>query len=347
MSVVELTKKLISIKSLSGEEGEIANFICKYLDSKGVKCTKQPVGKNFNIIVPSTKQNPVCFNAHMDTVPPCDAWTMDPFKPKVEDGKLYGLGASDMKGALACMLCLAGNGNLFTFVVEEENTGKGAEELVSEIKKFDIQGIVIGEPCDNAVVIGNKSAMSVEITVFGKSAHASFPEKGVNANENMAKLVVALDEFKEILKQNYTDPVFGLPTLTVTKIAGGTQQNVVPDKCTVLLDTRSNPKCGKDVMLEELKQFTSKFNAQVKLLHFWPGSYISPDNSFVKKCLNALGTDKTSVLPFNTDAKALSKLGVPVISALGPGCVECIHSADEYVEVKKLEQFVKVYEAIS
>jgi len=219
--------------------------------------------------------------------------------------------------------------------------------LLSEIKKFDIQSVVIGEPCDNAVVIGNKSAMSIEITVKGKSVHASTPEKGVNANEQMAKLVVGLEEFKKILKQKYSDPVFGSPTLAVTKISGGIQPNVVPDKCTVLLDIRSNPKCCKEVMLEELKEFTSEFNAQVKLLQLWSGSYISPDNKFVKKCLSALGTNKTNVLPFNTDAKALSKLGVPVISALGPGTVECIHSADEYIELTQLEKFVKVYEVIS
>ena len=230
---LKLLKNMISINSIVGNEGELGEFLRNELEALGLKCLLVEVERGrpnvYSKLIGKNIGYKLNFNGHTDTIPVVDGWETDPFNPVIKNGKLFGLGVCDMKTGIACALNMlrafvesehSFNGELsFSGVVDEEGFGKGAKAmLASEHGKVD--AIVLGEPYSGdelkPIPLGITGKILYEIIVKGKAAHAFRPHLGINAIEELGKILVNLN------KLHFRDHVkFGRGNFSTLKIEGG------------------------------------------------------------------------------------------------------------------------------
>lgn len=254
--VVELTRSLISIPSLTGHEDEIAKYLRDFLEDNGVAVELDEYG---NVVAVEGEGSPVLvFNGHMDTVPPSEGWERDPFEPWLVGDRIYGLGSSDMKGGLAALtlafLALRKKGFkgtlVYTAVVGEEGGEKWGSEYVASrgvLSRMNVNGIIVGEGSvfekrELALRVGHGGSVRFKIIFNGKAYHSSRPEMGVNAIYRAVDFIEAISNLNSAIKPRI------LPIVTVNKvrkgvvsvtmIKGGRKINVVPDRCEVYVDRR-------------------------------------------------------------------------------------------------------------
>ena len=201
----------------------------------------------------------LAFNSHMDTVPAGEGWSSDPFRLVEREGKLFGRGACDAKGAITAMVeagrLLSARRDswrgtlLLMFVADEEIDGSGSRALASQRPNPDL--VVVGEPTNNAVCAAHKGCLRPLIRVKGRAAHSGRPELGLNAVLAAGRLMSLFDERDRELR-GQTHPLVGHASLTVTRIAGGIGDNIVPDACEMVLDRRLLPGETLDNALADL-----------------------------------------------------------------------------------------------
>lgn len=238
-------QEMISINSVVGREGELAEYLRGELEALGLRCEVEVVEPGRpNVYAKLEGDGPgkrLNFNGHTDTVPVVDGWDTDPFTPVVRDGRVYGLGACDMKGGIACTLDMIRafaesghpfNGELsFSGVIDEEAYGKGAKAML-ETDYGKVDAIVLAEPYPGdetkPIPLGITGKILYDVHVKGKAAHGFRPHLGINAIEDAGKILTNLDklEFKE-------HPDFGTGNYCTLKIEGGYEiySVIVPASC--------------------------------------------------------------------------------------------------------------------
>ena len=262
---IRLLKDMVKIPSIVGDERDLAEFLEKELKALGFETRLQWVqDRRPNIIgIHRFDEGKLfMFNGHLDTVPVCQGWVTDPFTPVEREGKLYGLGSFDMKGGIASILTalkaikdsdIGLKGILaFSGVVGEEGYSEGARCILkTELGKSD--AVLIGEPHDD-IDLGVTGKVLYELVVKGKSAHAFRPEVGVNAVEEAAKIITALDRLE--LK---THPKFGKGNICTLKIEGGYERYsvTVPDRCRVEVNRLIVPGESIDSTIASMKRLVS------------------------------------------------------------------------------------------
>jgi len=301
--------------------------------------------------------------AHMDIVPAGEGWNHDPFDMVVKNGKLFGRGTNDNKGPLASIIIAAGilkeldldkqiNGQLLVAALSDEEAADpngidyGIGFLLEKKLIRPTHAIVpdIGEDMKK-IDIAEKGRTVIKITAFGRQAHGSTPEKGVNAIFMMSKLLQHL----EVLKFEYVEhPLLGHPTLNVGEIQGGVAPNVVPGTCTICLDIRILPGMIQKEILQQLQHCMDKvengrFKAEV-IYETIPFS-INPDNELVrviqKYTFEELGFKSEPYgMGGGTYAKDLIHNAVLTVG-WGPGG-DTAHIANEYIEIQQLVDFAKL-----
>ena len=245
--VVKLLQNLIRTRSYSGEEGNVVSLLKNYFEEHGFD--KVCIDKMGNIIGVLEGDHPgptYLFDGHIDTVPVQDpeTWKHDPFGAVIEDGRMYGRGTSDMKGAVAAMVCaaaafkketqghFAGRVCVAGVVHEECFEGVAAREIS---RAFQPDLVVIGEASELNLKIGQRGRMEIKVETYGKPAHSSNPEKGLNAVYSMCKVIEALK------KLSVPESAFlgkGILELTDIRSEPWPGASVVPEKCTVTYDRR-------------------------------------------------------------------------------------------------------------
>lgn len=334
---IDLLKKMISISSFSREEGEVADYIENYIKQKGF----EPKRKGNNIWIQNKdfdKQKPtILFNSHIDTVKPVAGWTKNPFAPITEDDKLYGLGSNDAGASLVSLMhsffMLAAkpqNYNLvFLASCEEEVSGKGGVELVLPDLPIPDFGIV-GEPTGMHPAVAEKGLMVLDCTSIGRSGHAARNE-GENA---IYKAMKDIEWFRTIEFPQKSD-LLGPVKLTVTMINAGTQHNVVPDKCTFVVDVRSNELYSNEELFHLINKYT---DCEVKPRSFrLNSSRISLDNPFVQRA-TMIGK-----VPYGSPTLSDQALmSFPTVK-MGPGDSARSHTADEYIMLDEIREAIELY----
>jgi acetylornithine deacetylase/succinyl-diaminopimelate desuccinylase-like protein len=261
MDIIELTKNLISIESTTGHENDIGEFIASQLDFTEVEM-QNVEGFGPNVIARhfTNPEKPyIILNCHMDTVEVMQGWESDPFKPRIEGNKLFGLGASDMKAGIAIALdvfkyAAKEDMNLiFSAVSDEEGNSKGSNILIEQLLRKEFKDrlkefvCLIPEDTQEKVKLGARGRYVMEINVIGRSAHGATPSFGFNAIEDAAKIVGALDN----LPLN-SHPKLGKGSICTLKIEGGGDSLSVPDRCGIRVDRHT-------VLGENKKQVMSDF----------------------------------------------------------------------------------------
>ena len=344
-------------------ESRVTAFLEHELRNIGCEFRRQPVapGRD-NIIATYTPPAPapfaVLFEAHQDTVP-VDAMTVNPFGAKVEDGKLFGRGACDVKAGIAVMLAAfarlvkekpaASAKVTVAFTVDGEHTFLGVQELMKSGVRADYA--IVAEPTLLNIVNAHKGVVRWHLETTGRACHSSRPEQGVNAIYHMAWLLNGVEEYAENLRRQPPDPLLGPRTLSVGRIVGGVSPNTVPDFCRVDIDRRLIP--GEDPLatVEQLNAFLTSypgiefpFAATEPQIACPP---LSPAGSeeLVKRLGSVIdsvaGKHEVHAVPYGTDASTVAAAGVPAV-VFGPGDIAQAHTKDEWIDLAQLEPAAEI-----
>lgn len=337
---IGLLSQLIATPSTSRNEKDAADIMGKALCNYGF--TPHREANNVWVIDPHfDEQKPtLLLNAHIDTVKPVDSWRRDPFAPTIEGGTLYGLGSNDCGGGLCSLLQTfrmltekTQNYNLIYLAsAEEEVSGKdGISRALPLLPKIDLA--IVGEPTGMQPAVAEKGLMVLDVIAHGKSGHAARNE-GVNA------IYEALDDMRWIRDYKFekVSPFLGPTKMTLTVVNAGTQHNVIPDKCTMLVDIRTNEFYDN----EEVYHFICQhLKSEVKAHSFrLKSSRIDPEHPLIKKCV-AMG-----MKPFGSPTLSDQAL-MPFSSfKLGPGESSRSHSADEFIRISEIADAIAKYKEL-
>lgn len=375
--VVKLTQELIKIKSVNppGDELLAAELLAERLNKYGIEAEVIEVGKNRANVVAILKgkeERPaLLFNGHLDVVPVGDlsAWKIDPFSGEIFDGKIWGRGATDMKSGIAAMSVAAGllasrcklKGDLYiTAFAGEETDSIGARHYVEHNNLEGIGSIIVTEPTGLDVVIAEKGTLWLELETFGKSAHGSQPNVGVNAIEHMMLLLQEVKNAWERIPYSI-DPYLSQPTINIATINGGVKTNVVPDKCIATIDFRFLPSQSREAILEKIRETIERlrkevkdFKAEMRIINERQ-PVVTDENEEIVKVAKELGPSVVGRelgiygVSFYTDAAIFAaKRKIPTI-ILGPGEYDfeknasLAHQPNEYVRIENLEKAVMLY----
>ena len=339
MDTIGLLKDLIRIPSVSREESAAADFLERWMRDNGFDVRR--LGNNLWVESSPRDERPtVLLNAHIDTVKPASGYTRDPFSPSVEDGCLYGLGSNDDGGSLVALLEAYSKliqkpqpyRLVFSATAEEEVSGKGGLDLIfPELGWIDFG--VIGEPTGMRMAVAERGLMVLDCTALGKSGHAARNE-GVNA------LYKAIDDIQWFRTHSFdrVSDFLGAVKMTVTQINAGTQHNVVPDRCSFVVDVRPNGMYSNPELLEMIK---SSVSCEVKERSTRIGSSHLPlDHPIVRRGLS-LGLE-----PFGSPTTSNQALCHFPTLKIGPGNSARSHSANEYIRLDEITDGIKTYLAL-
>jgi acetylornithine deacetylase/succinyl-diaminopimelate desuccinylase-like protein len=360
MNEIELLKKLIQIPSYSGDEKKLADFIVDY-------CAKNNISATIlegNVIIHlkgKDRSKTVIFNAHLDTVNLGNRskWKYSPIGKsagKLKDGKLYGLGASDDKGALVSMLLLAKNLKnascdvWFTFVCNEEIDGSGTLNFLKwfiKLEQFHFYkelAVIIGEPTDlKTLEIGHRGNVFAKITVHGNSGHSAlkYSDRKLVVLKGM-KIVELINKRLITWEKIYYDSLLGFPTINITQInTDNNFDNKLPDQCTIRMDIRTTPKFHNliDKLLKEtIGTLGVVTYAQKKVS---PG-FISSDHRIVALWKKIIPDVNLSISFGSTDQALFLRNGIPAV-VFGPGCKKTMHKENEYIYIANIRKAASLY----
>ncbi len=283
---------------------------------------------------------------HMDTVNATDAQ----FTPHNRNGRLFGRGACDTKGSVAAMLMalgeLARSGQrsadteiIFAGLLDEEHGQAGSRALVASGLRADLA--IVGEPTRLQVVTAHKGTLWMTLETRGKSAHGSWPELGRNAVHDMARIVDLLETAYAAQLRRRRHPLLGCATVSVGAICGGSQANIVPDRCTILLDRRTLPGETEARVRREINALLRPRNLKATFAHDTLAPCLpletDPRLPLVARFLRSVGQRKPVGVRYFTDASVLARGGIPSV-VFGPGDIAQAHTADEWIAVEALER---------
>ena len=364
-----LLADMIGIDSVVGNEGPLAEYILHALAAQGLDCELHEVEPGRpNVYARLQGCEPgrhLNFSGHTDTVPICEGWRTPPHSPVVRDGRIYGLGACDMKAGIACILTVLKafvdsrfpfSGELsFSGVIDEEAYSKGARAMM-ETDFANCDAIVLAEPYpgDEAkpIPLGITGKVLYEVSVQGRAAHGFRPHLGINAIEEAARILASLDRLPM-----RAHPSFGRGNTCTLKIEGGYRiySVVVPDRCRLEINRLLVPGESADTALQDLEKLIAsldlKATARVALK---PPRYnpflVSRDEPIIQifhqVYRQVLGRDPLYAhCEGITDANVFAAKGIPCLH-LGPVRGN-VHQPDEYVDLDGLAPLTTMYALIA
>jgi acetylornithine deacetylase len=323
MDLFELTKKLIDIPSVTGDEKGVGIFLAEQLESLGFSASLQEVETDrLNVIATTDKRPRVVLSTHMDTVPP--------FIPSREDEtRIFGRGACDAKGIIAAQIMAAARlraeglseiGLLFT--VDEELSSLGARVANANEIAPACEYLINGEPTGNKLAIASKGSLRLRLRAEGRACHSAYPEQGESAIEKL------LDVLERIRSYAWPDAQkLGQTTCNIGVIEGGVAPNVIPAQASAVLQFR-------------LVTNAADIKREVELLIEGRASveYLSENDPVHMMTVDDL---EQCVVRFTTDIPYLTNWGSPLL--IGPGSILVAHTSDEFVDKQELTEAVDLY----
>ncbi|MFV0497650.1 MAG: YgeY family selenium metabolism-linked hydrolase [Candidatus Fimivivens sp.] len=379
--VIALCQTLIQAQSYSGEEGEVAARIQRTLKAKGFdEVQVDRYGNVIGCIKGNRPGKKVLFDGHIDTVPVTNEseWPHAPFAAQIHDGKIYGRGATDMKGAIAAFICAAANfaedtsrdfaGEIYVagVVHEECFEGVAAREISASVKP---DYVVIGEASQLNLKIGQRGRAEIVLETFGVPCHSANPDKGVNAVYKMAQVIEAIRTLTPT-----THPVLGDGILELTDIMSAPYPgaSVVPEYCRATYDRRLLVGETKESVLAPIQALLDKLAAEDPQLkakvsyakgkelcytgseiegeRFFPGWLYSETEPFVQAVFGKLKEKgyNPQITQYNfctNGSHYAGEAGIKTIG-LGPSKENLAHTFGEYVEVAQLTQVTDCYQGV-
>jgi acetylornithine deacetylase len=300
---------------------------------------------------------------HTDVVPvDGQPWDSDPFKATRRDDRIYGRGAADMKGFIACTLAAVPDFLAaplkrpvhLAYTYDEEVGCLGAPALLRDLQAAGIKpaGCIVGEPTGMQVMIGHKGLRVYRCCVRGREMHSSLAPDGVNAIEYAARLVARVREVAlDLRDQGPRDESFSVPYVTMSTgtIRGGTASNIVPRDCEFRFDLRYTPRSDPDEPVERLRRYAAETllpemrrtsadtDIRIELEEDAPALDTSAEDRMTHLGTRLSGDPRLGRAPFATDGGHFHRAGIPTI-VIGPGSIEQAHQPNEYIELAQIAQ---------
>ncbi|HWQ80583.1 MAG TPA: M20 family metallopeptidase [Anaerovoracaceae bacterium] len=380
---IDLLAELVACPSHEGienQETETARHIYDFFIKEGIEAELIPVEAGRCNVVAGLKGagggKNLLFTGHTDTVPP---WDMpgDPYRARIEDGKMYGRGVVDMKAGLACMMMamaaikragISLSGDLtFAALIDEEEKSLGTRAWLRNCKELP-DAAIVSEPCNMHICTGHRGLEWFEITFHGKTVHGGMQKEGINAIQKAAMFIDRLEkDLIPRIESKTPHPVIGSPSMNYGYIKGGAQPSTVAGECILQLDRRWIPgETYKDVwqeyqqIIDELSVADPKFKAGIKVMDisYMDENYVhepmntdlnDPVVKAAEKAIEEVTGEKAVLRSFTawTDGGLINYYGkVPTI-VLGPGEMESAHSANEHIELREILPAVQIYAQIA
>lgn len=341
---VTLLQKLISTPRVSRDENNATDIMEQWMHERNL--APQRVGNNLLLVCDdydSSKQT-IMLNAHIDTVKPVASWTRNPNDPCIEGDALYGIGSNDCGGGLVTLLqvyrILTTSARPYNLVYlascEEEVSGvNGIRKVIPELPNLlpaggKIDVAIVGEPTGMEPAVAEKGLMVIDMVAHGKSGHAARNE-GVNA------IYEALDDMLWIRNHKFekVSDFLGPTRMTLTVVNSGTQHNVIPDECRMIVDVRSNEHYTNEELFEEIQRnVRSEMKARSYHLR---SSHIELSHPLIKKCISM------GMTPFGSPTLSDQALMPWPSFKLGPGQSSRSHSANEFIRISELTDALSKY----
>ncbi len=361
----QMTKALIAFDTTSrGSNLGLIDFAQELIEQAGGRCrrTHDAGGAKANLFATfgPDGNGGIVLSGHTDVVPvDGQDWSSDPFDAVVKDAKLFGRGASDMKGFIGTALSLLPQiaatklaRPLHLALSYDEEVGcVGVTGLLEDLKRENIRPAlaIIGEPTLMAIVGAHKGGAKMVTTCHGREGHSSAPERGANAVMMAGEFVAMLDSVWNELRAD-PDPRFEPPHSTVqaTVIAGGTAVNILAREADVTWEYRCLPDRDPQNILDRVEQrahgdILPKYKARAAEADFrtrihavYPGLRMDEDSPAVMLARELTGANRVEAVSYGTEAGHFQAYGIPAVIC-GPGSIEQAHRPDEFVALSELD----------
>lgn len=364
---VDFTQRLIRTPSMPGEEAALAALVADELRRLGYdEVWQDEIGNVYGRIYGLDRQLPaLALNTHLDHVDPGDLslWETPPYAAEIRDGRILGRGACDIKGPLAVQV-YAGAGLLragdrprrdvvFCGVVQEEVGGAGAIHWIEHLD-YPVELVVLGEPSDNNLSLGHRGIMQLWLTFYGRSVHASAPERGQNPNYPLAAFLTRLEEARSALGAH---PVLGATSVAPTIIeVDTTSGNVTPAWTRVLLDFRTATESANslvdfvDRLAGDWPHAVTYADGSAPQPNAGPdaplyGYYTPPDSPSAQRAQALIGrgmgrTPELTCYRFATDGRHFAPYGLPIIG-FAPGEEDLAHTVRESIAIDQMAESLR------
>ena len=361
-------EKIISLPSVSSTNLEldmgnkrVIDFLAESFESLGFSCEIITSGANINkcnlIATLGSGPGGLVLAGHTDTVPfDEELWSSDPLRLLENEGKMYGLGITDMKGFFPIIMesikpIVDHNFKepLIVLATADEETSMQGARTIAELGRPKARAAVIGEPTGLKPVKAQKGMMMDCIRLLGKSGHSSDPSLGNNALDAMHRVIEELINFRSELKKKYTSELFSIPhpTLNLGSIHGGDNPNRICGQCELKFDVRLTP--GMNVatvraeIQERVERVTAPLGIEYKMEKIFEGipAFFAEEHSALLKTAEKLTGHTGISVAFGTEGPFLRDLGMDTI-ILGPGNIDQAHQPDEYMSMDMINPSIEI-----
>ncbi len=364
--LMEMLRQLIAIPSVSSvnpslDQGNraVVERLADWLQGLGFACELQPIPgapDKANLIATLGRgEGGLVLAGHTDTVPYDDTgWTSDPFALDERDGRLYGLGTSDMKSFMALVVEAVRDLDaarmqrpLVVLATADEESGMtGAKALVDADRRLG-RHAVIGEPTGLRPVHTHKGVMMESIRLHGRSGHSSDPSLGVSALEGMVRVLNDLVAWRQQLQSKHVDPRFEVPvpTMNLGHIHGGDNPNRICSHCELQIDVRPMPGMSleelRGILRQRLERTLIETGLELEFTPLFPGlpPMETPASAAIVQAAEQLTGSESRAVAFGTEGPFLRQLGMDVV-VLGPGDIDQAHQPDEFLAMDRLQPTV-------
>ncbi len=369
---IEMLEQLIACPSVSSINPEwdqsnqaVIQLLADWLESLGfaieiVRLSDSP--DKFNLIATAGRgDDGLVFSGHTDTVPFDEGrWSQNPCKLTQRDGRLYGLGVSDMKGFFALAIEAVRDLDLnrltrpltILATADEESTMSGAKALVRDQRILG-RHVLIGEPTGLKPIRMHKGISMETIRILGRSGHSSDPNLGVNALDGMYQVMGEIIKWRDELQQKNRNPMFEVevPTLNLGRINGGDSPNRICAKCELQIDLRPLPGMDLDELRAELSARLHTLLQDSELTLEMESSFDgipameTPEEAAIVQAAEELTGERSISVSFGTEGPYFTELGMETI-ILGPGDIDQAHQPDEYLSEDRIEPMIKILQGM-
>ena len=352
--LVGLAQDLIRIPSVyrpeqaDGNEARVARFVADYLERSGFGVQVEDVAPGRPNVVGIARGTgggrTLMLNAHTDTVGV--AGMEGGHEPYVEDGRLYGRGAYDMKASLAAIMLAGAEAKrrglrgdvVVTAVVDEEVASIGTEAIA---RRYQADGAIVSEPTEMKVAVAHKGFVAFEIETAGRAAHGSRPDLGIDAIARMGEVLVRLHDLDERLRANPTHALLGRGSLHASIIGGGQEFSSYPDRCLLQAERRTVPGETVEQVEGEIAGLLGDVEGSGRVVLSRPPFEVDRGEGIVEIVSRHAGNGEVVGVPFWADSALLAGAGIPTV-LFGPAG-DGAHAVVEWVDVPAAERCLEVY----
>lgn len=351
MTTNQILRRLVGISSENPVTDcrRIAAFVADLLRHKtGARVTKQTTRRgNLNVLARFGRPR-FFLNAHLDTVPRSSRRNR-PLVLKKDGDKLYGLGTTDVKGAIACQLSALADSPPKNLLViyscdEEAGANDGIQTFLASRYARGLEAGIVTEPTDLRVIRNHSGIANFNIEFSGRACHSAYPDQGINAIEQAAAYIQALAVYRKELRQ------FGCgrlrPVVNAAVISGGTKSNIIPDRCSLKINIRGPADLTPERLSRDLRALIRGRKISVRITYYAPPLRPNPAAAVMIRHLSKAGAalDRAGV-NYWSEAALFDRHGIPAV-VFGPGDIAQAHAQDEFIRGAQLTRAERIYRSL-